>query len=460
MKLFPPPLEVDENEGFSATKDIFGRKKIGDGLTQLFTMADDPIVLALDGQWGSGKTVFLKMWQGELKKLGFPVVYFDAFANDYFDDAFVPIAAEIIGLAQTKLKENQPALQDLKLKATKVAKIVMRSALKIGVKAATLGTIDAGDIEGTIADEVETAFDKHVGELLTKQDVAKSDMIAFMEALESLPRLMNLNSQSGAKPKPIVIIIDELDRCRPSYALQLLERMKHFFSVSGVHFVLGVNLAQLSNSVVATYGTGIDGRLYLQKFIQLSIQLHDRFEYDQVTTASKFLAYLLNQSSLAGKTHELVGACNTELARISKYRNFSLRTLEHIYGHIVRVAATLPTNQFRNAAIIAGLCILKVTEPPLFLKAKAGTLEIYDLYDAFALLDSSKPEYNTQGNSFERRLNDQSWFESWWRYASEKNCPESVLKSLEGAMWDFRIRDRLSLLPFCANDQVDRLHLV
>ncbi len=245
MKLFPPLLHIDENEGFNPAKDIFGRKKIGEGLTHLVSQVEDPIVLAVDGQWGSGKTIFLKMWLGELKKLGFPVVYFDAFANDYMEDAFVPLAAEIIGLAQTKLKADLSKLDDLKVKTTKVAKVVMRSALKIGIKVATFGALDAGDIEGTIADEVETVFDKHIGELITKHDVVKSDMVAFKEALESLPKLFSPDFQSDEQVKPIVVIIDELDRCRPSYALQLLERMKHFFSVPKVHFVLGVNLDQL-----------------------------------------------------------------------------------------------------------------------------------------------------------------------------------------------------------------------
>ncbi len=456
MRLFPPLLQIDENEGFTSAKDIFGRKKIADGLTYLVSQVEDPIVLAVDGQWGSGKTVFLKMWRGELQRLGFPVIYFDAFANDYFEDAFVPLAAEIIGLAQTKLRANSSTFEDLKAKTTKVAKVVLRSVLRIGVKAATLGAIDASEIEGTIADEVETAFDKHVGELITKQDVVKSDMTAFKEALENLPHLFSPDIQGDDKIKPIVIIIDELDRCRPTYALQLLERMKHFFSVPKIHFVLGANLPQLANSVIATYGAGIDGPLYLQKFIQLSIQLHDRFEHDAVTVASKFLTHLLNQSKLSGKNLEFVGGCNTELGKISNQKNFSLRTLEQIYGHIIRVAASVPETHFRNPPIITGLCILKVTEPQLFFEAKSKQLEFTKVLKPFGLLDSSNSTYNTEGNGYGSRLSEQRWFEQWWRYASEKNCSESILKSVSDAIYMYSFRDRFDLLNFCANEQIDK----
>jgi KAP family P-loop domain len=455
MKLFPPLVQIDENEGFTPAKDIFGRKKIADGLTHLVSQVEDPIVLAVDGQWGSGKTIFLKMWRGELQQLGFPVIYFDAFANDYFEDAFVPLAAEIIGLAQTKLKANASTFEDLKTKTTKVAKVVLRSALRIGVKAATLGALDAGDIEGAIADEVETAFDKQVGELITKQDVVKSDMVAFKEALENLPKLFSPNIQVNEAIKPIVIIIDELDRCRPSYALQLLERMKHFFSVPRVHFVLGANLAQLANSVVATYGTGIDGQLYLQKFIHLCVQLPDLFEYDQ-TVGSKFLAHVLKQSELNGKNLEFVGSCIDDLTKITNHTNFSLRTLEQIYGHIIRVAATAPETQFRNSALVTGLSVLKVTAPELFISAKRGSLQFAEVLVPFGMLDSSDAKYNSEGSGYERRLSDQMWFEGMWRFASDKTCPESTIEQFKSLRWQYNLGDRMGLLKFVANEQVDR----
>jgi type IV secretory pathway VirB4 component len=78
VRLFPPPVQIGEQEGFSPEKDIFGRADHGRRLTNLITAVSDPLVIAIDGQWGSGKTTFLKMWAGELRKSGFPVIYFDA----------------------------------------------------------------------------------------------------------------------------------------------------------------------------------------------------------------------------------------------------------------------------------------------------------------------------------------------------------------------------------------------
>jgi hypothetical protein len=68
MLLFPPPLNIGELEGFANDKDMFGRAVIGTGLTNLISSVTAPLVIAIDGQWGSGKTTFLKMWAGELAR--------------------------------------------------------------------------------------------------------------------------------------------------------------------------------------------------------------------------------------------------------------------------------------------------------------------------------------------------------------------------------------------------------
>ncbi len=62
MRLLPPDINIGDDEGFTTDKDIYQRKPIGDGLTNLISLVSDPLVLTLDAPWGSGKTVFLEMW--------------------------------------------------------------------------------------------------------------------------------------------------------------------------------------------------------------------------------------------------------------------------------------------------------------------------------------------------------------------------------------------------------------
>src|SRR5260221_6330605 len=100
MRLLPPELKIEDLEGFNPQKDIFGLKRLGDGMTNLIKESDDPLVIAFNGQWGSGKTIFLKMWASELRKGGYPVIYFDAFENDYVEDAFGALAREVVALGE------------------------------------------------------------------------------------------------------------------------------------------------------------------------------------------------------------------------------------------------------------------------------------------------------------------------------------------------------------------------
>ncbi|MEX0405224.1 P-loop NTPase fold protein [Aquibium sp. LZ166] len=76
MKIYLPSVVVEDDEGFSSDKDIFERAGLAQGMKNLVASVDDPLVIAFDGVWGSGKTTFLRMWAGELRKAGHPVIFF------------------------------------------------------------------------------------------------------------------------------------------------------------------------------------------------------------------------------------------------------------------------------------------------------------------------------------------------------------------------------------------------
>ena len=96
---------------------------------------------------------------------------------------------------------------------------------------------------------------------------------------DSFSQFEGLDSQSGdndrpsEQRKPLVVFIDELDRCRPTYAIELLEVAKHLFAVDGVVFVLGVNRSELAESVKAVYGASFNAEGYLHRFFDIDIRL-------------------------------------------------------------------------------------------------------------------------------------------------------------------------------------------
>jgi predicted KAP-like P-loop ATPase len=189
MRVFPPVLEISDTEGFTKEKDIFHRSGVGKGLTNFVSEVTDPMVIAIDGQWGSGKTTFLKMWAGELRKAGFPVVYFDAFEQDYAEDAFTTIAGEIVSLTQEKKKAD--LAEKFVKKAVGAGKVIIRSGLKLAVKLGTAGALEAkdfGDAADDIAKEVSDVEDKYLGELLTKQkEQKKTPFNRFVKRFRNCP---------------------------------------------------------------------------------------------------------------------------------------------------------------------------------------------------------------------------------------------------------------------------------
>jgi tRNA A37 threonylcarbamoyladenosine biosynthesis protein TsaE len=106
VKLIVPKLEIRNDEGFSQEADIFSRKDFGERLANLVEQSSGNIVLALDAQWGEGKSTFIKMWRGYIehkRENKIKSIYFDAFANDYQRDPFLALAAEMYELRESEV---------------------------------------------------------------------------------------------------------------------------------------------------------------------------------------------------------------------------------------------------------------------------------------------------------------------------------------------------------------------
>lgn len=450
MRLFPPPFEVTLDEGFSSERDLFGRAPIAEGLTRLMGSLDQPIVLGLDGDWGSGKTTFLRFWTGELRKEGFPVVFFDAFQNDYAEDAFIALAGEVFALLEENKKGHSKVAKKFASKAASAGKILLRSGLKVGVKAATLGALNTTDLDelaDAISDESAEAFDVNIGEMITKQSAHRNAIDEFKIALSDLPSLLAKPTE-GEEPKPLIFIIDELDRCRPAFALALLERVKHFFSVPHVHFVLGMNSDQLANSVKAIYGAGIDARTYLQKFIHLTWTLSQRERYASDRARGKYVRYLNQAMGFQGKDAEVANEALAFVGAIAEHRSLSFRTIERVMAVIALAVVTTPESQLRISPLIGGLALMKVLEPALFVKAKEGRLAWHEA-SAFLILDELQKDTERSWG----------WTSSWWQYVTDPECPPELIEQMRRGLFTFNIGDRLEILTYTADTVMDNVTL-
>ncbi len=256
--------------------DLWGRKYLGERLTNYVDRLQCGAVLTLDARWGEGKTWFVKHWQKHLEHTDHNVIYLDAFANDYLDDPFLLITSEITNIL-SKDKKTKKNVENLIELSASIGTALLPSLPKVAL---TMGLhlIGAGFLGGLLQQGYENAKDEV--ESLTEEasDRIKESIQEKIARHEAEKKTLNdfkkyLTETVSKLDKPLVFIIDELDRCRPDFAIRLIERIKHFFDTPKIVFVLVMNKTQLLQSIKTFYGydSEIQGD-YLEKFVDFTIQ--------------------------------------------------------------------------------------------------------------------------------------------------------------------------------------------
>ena len=246
--------------------DSLNRKENAEALTQFVLSADDPLVVCIDAPWGQGKTTFLRMWEQHLKNNQIPTIYFNAWENDFSDDALISLIGEI-GSALSELSKtgDESKAREYFEKAKTIGIGLIKRSVPVAAKIATAGAVELDKItEQAIAAFAESV----VKEQIEKYESSKKSIQAFRDSLQILAE-----SISGEDSKPLVFIIDELDRCRPTYSIEVLEKAKHLFNVENIVFVLAADKSQLGSSIKAIYGEGLNVNGYLRRFIDFDYLL-------------------------------------------------------------------------------------------------------------------------------------------------------------------------------------------
>ena len=261
IRIQPRDLEVPEKTPFR--HDLLNRRESVEILTQLVGTLDGPCVFAVDAAWGNGKTAFLRMWAQHLRNQEFPVVEFNAWETDFSDEPFVALSSELTRALEAYTDD---ALKQ-KVKETKlVAKKLLTRAVPSAIRLVTAGILDISPLLETEAGKTLASFAE---DRLSAYEDAQQCVYEFRKTLQDLAE--ELSRQK--KDLPLIVMIDELDRCRPSYAVELLEVAKHLFSVDRIVFVLAVNRSELVHSIKALYGGDFDAQGYLHRFFDVDYDL-------------------------------------------------------------------------------------------------------------------------------------------------------------------------------------------
>ena len=357
IRIQPLDIEVPEKDPFK--NDLLGRKETVQVLTNLAGSIEGPCVIAVDSAWGTGKTTFLKIWSQHLRNVGFPVVEFNAWETDFTGDPLVALAAELSnGLGE--LSEVTPD----NIKRLQVAsRKILRLATPIVVKAATGGLVDLKEV----LEQFRRDTDTYADERLRQYHEGKDYVAGFKAALQSAASTLSTCRDN----RPLIVLIDELDRCRPTYAVELLEAAKHLFSVDDIIFVIAVNRVALAHSIKSLYGRGFDAEGYLRRFVDVDFELPS-------PDRSKFISNTLDMvkfDSFSGLDPQAKNDLSYGRFMLSDFlgkSDLSLRLIAREIRRLGLVFGSLDDNELRfaNAAILA--IIIRAIDSSLYSRFVRG----------------------------------------------------------------------------------------
>ena len=242
--------------------------------------------MAVDAPWGGGKTTFLNIWSRYLHNHNFSIIEFNAWKEDFSKDPFVALCAELTGSINVKESPHLASkIDEVKEKGQVIFKHISSNLFR-------RMTLELVDLNGIAAALEEQATETQIGKRLVEYREAKDALEAFKRALQDMA-----NELAGELP--LVVMIDELDRCRPSYAIELLETAKHLFAVDGIVFVLAVNRAELAHAVKGLYGNSFNAEGYLRRFFDLDFRLPE-------PTRVKFINNLLNLTDIKNQSVQMI----------------------------------------------------------------------------------------------------------------------------------------------------------
>lgn len=328
---------IDKDNAFANCK--LDREQYAEVLTSIVENYKDGFVLGLNNKWGEGKTTFVKMWQQYLEYREFKTLYFNAWENDFQNEVIIALLSELNELTGNTKEQFDSFLN----KTAKFLKKVSPAVAK-GVARKAIGDEAVTDMVEATTEFITGEIEKNILDFNEKKKGAEN----FRESLKTYVKEVN-------SVKPVIFFIDELDRCRPTYAVEVLEQVKHLFSVEGIIFVLSIDKEQLGNSIRGFYGSDlIEADEYLRRFIDIEYSIPK-------PTAQKFIAYLYDYFEFDSfiKLPERKGNTSVDSDTIKSisdllYGNddFNLRQLEKIFARIKVVIQSLNSKEYMLPEVI------------------------------------------------------------------------------------------------------------
>lgn len=416
--------QIDPNNPFANCK--FNRQKDAANLTNLIQNYPSGFVLALNNKWGLGKTTFIKMWIQELKNQNFNTIYFNSWENDFESAPLVALISEI-------KKQLEISNQNKFKKLIKYGALFTKNTLPILIEGIVSKYIDTEKLD--LLKQIED----------TGLEIFRTEIDLYTERKENLIKFRNelkIQIQENNKFKtPIVFIIDELDRCRPDYAVELLENVKHLFSIEEITFVLSIDKTQLCNSIKGYFGSNdMDSTDYLRRFVDFEYSLPEPSKETYIDYLYDY--YQLNQffSTSEINSHSQIqkNIIDFNKSNLVYLKHLTLRQIEKFFISFKISLHFFDKNSAVFTSVLSFILYLKIFEPDNFNKILNKTFELGELSDLF--YDKTYQSISVE-NEHLLLTTEANLLTFYYNYL-DKHPKSGLLKSLEKGEFTLKLSEK------------------
>lgn len=364
IKIQEEPIEVEEKIPFKNCQ--LNRVNYAKALKSVVVCIPEGGVIALDGAWGTGKTTFIKMWAQYMHEEHYKVLYFNAWETDFISDPLIGLIGEF-----KKMDLPRPGIRKFKT-LVRAGRKMLRGVVPTLVQAVI--TSFGWSVTASIARMITSEAISLTGKM-SKYDAKSESINEFKESLREL--IEELDPQ-----KPLIFIVDELDRCNPHYAVKVLERIKHLFTLSRIVFVLCIDKEQLGHSICGYYGSEqLNSGEYLRRFIDIEYKLPNP-DFDAFF---KYLYKDLDFDDFIFKNgHSVKDISNQEQLSCTVKHLFmsvkpSLRMIKKMLNHARLAVETYSVTEDFRVGLFFLLLFLRFFKSDIYEKINSRKYEIQDL---------------------------------------------------------------------------------
>ena len=341
---------TEENIIESLENDAIGRNNEVFNFSELLSTLEGPYSVAIDSEWGSGKTFFVKQVKMLLDSLNpqskvdketrdkilkkfnldkelnenfekvddsIYSIYFDAWKNDADDEPIKSLIYDIMLELDFKYNFSNTKLTDAGIQALKFLTPVIGGAVETGSKI------------------LNSLFSEEQLKPFIKKKLFAKEIQNFISELPN---------ERGNK---LVIFIDELDRCNPAYAVKLLEQIKHYMEDDRIIFVFSVNINQLQHTIKHYYGNNFNATKYLDRFFDLQVKL----------PKANMMKFYENMGLNNSENYTI----NTICVSIIETFDFSLREIVRLYQNVKVATENFKEDMYdSNSQEFLNYCIIPI----------------------------------------------------------------------------------------------------